>query len=422
MAVFFADDDKWNALVQRDKQSNGGFFYGVLTTGVYCRPVCASRLPNRENVRFFSTSEEAENAGFRPCKRCRPNDKDWQDSQTRAVLNACRMIEDADMPPKLKELADKAGFSAFHFHRLFKKIIGITPKQYAMEIRLKKVRSCLQSRQTVTEAIYNSGFETSSRFYEKSTAVLGMCPSAYKKGAPDIFIQHTVVQSYLGWVLVAWTDKGICSVTLGDTPGELKADLYRRFPKAIFRDPDPDYEEILLKVLAVIETPHSHRFELPLDIQGTAFQRSVWDALQKIAPGSTESYSEIAARIGNPSAVRAVARACAANPLAVVIPCHRVVRSNGELGGYRWGIERKKSLLAREKKIGYQTGTTTTSPKRKKTMNDEKNTAPPTPELRCPECRAILKPRRGRSPDPCDLVCGGCGKQFNGCEIEKEPR
>jgi AraC family transcriptional regulator of adaptative response/methylated-DNA-[protein]-cysteine methyltransferase len=351
MAMFFADDDKWNALVQRDMQANGGFYYGVLTTDVYCRPVCSSRLPNRGNVRFFDTWEEAEKAGFRPCKRCHPNDKYWQDSQTRAVLNACRIIEDAGTPPKLEEIADKAGLSAFHFHRLFKKITGITPKQYAMEIRLKRIRSCLQSRQTVTEAIYNSGFETSSRFYEKSTAALGMSPSAYKNGAPDINIRHAVVKSYLGWVLAAWTEKGICSVTLGDTPEKLKEDLYRRFPKAKFKDPDPNFEDILAKVLAAIEAPNSHSFELPLDIQGTAFQRSVWDVLKKIAPGSTASYAEIATRIGNPSASRAVARACAANPVAVVIPCHRVVRSNGELGGYRWGIERKRRLLARENKM-----------------------------------------------------------------------
>jgi AraC family transcriptional regulator, regulatory protein of adaptative response / methylated-DNA-[protein]-cysteine methyltransferase len=350
MVMFFADDDKWNALVHRDMRSNGVFFYGVLTTGVYCRPICASRLPNRGNVRFFSTSEEAENAGFRPCKRCHPNDKDWQDSQALAVLSACRIMEDADTPPKLEELADKAGLSTFHFHRLFKKIMGITPKQYAMEIRLKRIRSGLQGKQTITETIYNSGFETSSRFYEKSTAVLGMRPSAYKNGAPDITIRHAVVPSCLGWVLAAWTEKGICAVTLGDSPEKLKEDLYRRFPKATYKDPEPDFEEILAAVLTVIEAPHSRRFELPLDIQGTAFQRTVWNALQKIAPGTTESYAEIATRIGNPSAARAVARACAANPVAVVIPCHRVVRSNGEPGGYRWGIERKKCLLARENK------------------------------------------------------------------------
>lgn len=348
MVTFFADDEKWNALVQRDMQSDGAFFYGVLTTGIYCRPICPSRLPNRKNVRFFSTREEAENGGFRPCKRCHPNNKDWQDSQTRVVINACRIIENADTLPKLEEIAEKAGLSSFHFHRIFKRIIGITPKQYAMEIRLKRIRSCLQSRQTITEAIYDSGFETSSRFYEKSTAVLGMSPAAYKNGAPDINIQYTVVQSFIGWVLVAWTEKGVCAVTLGDTPEELKEDLYRRFSKATFMDPDSNFKNIVVKVLSI---PDGRRFELPLDIQGTAFQRSVWDTLQKIAPGSTASYAEIATRIGKPSAARAVACACAANPVAVVIPCHRVVRSDGNLGGYRWGIERKRLLLAKENKL-----------------------------------------------------------------------
>ncbi|MDP2863006.1 MAG: bifunctional DNA-binding transcriptional regulator/O6-methylguanine-DNA methyltransferase Ada [Desulfobacterales bacterium] len=350
MVMFFTDDDKWNALVQRNVQSNGVFFYGVLTTGVYCRPICASRLPNRRNVRYFDTCEEAEKAGFHPCKRCHPNDKDWQDSQTLAVLNACRIIENADNPLNLEDIAARIHLSTFHFQRLFKKILGVTPKKYAMEVRLKRTRACLQSGQTVTEAIYHSGFESASRFYEKSTAILGMSPSAYKNGAPDIQIQHAVVQSYIGWVLVASTEKGVCSVSIGDTPEKLKADLYRRFPKAKFKNPDPNFEDILAKVLAFIEAPHSRSFELPLDILGTAFQRRVWDALQGIAPGSTASYTEIATRIGNPSAARAVAQACAANPIAVVIPCHRVVRSDGKPGGYRWDVERKSNLLARENK------------------------------------------------------------------------
>ncbi len=351
MTVFLSDNDKWNALVQRNIRSDDAFFYGVLTTGVYCRPVCSSRLPNRRNVRFFSTCEEAEKAGFRPCKRCHPNDKERQDPKTLAVLNACRMIEDADNPLNLEEIAEKAGFNAYYFHRIFKRIVGVTPKQYAMEIRLKKTRACLQSGQTVTEAIYNSGFESSSRFYEKSTAVLGMTPSAYKNGAPDIQIQHAVVQSYIGWVLVAMTEKGICSVTLGDSPEKLIEDLYQSFPKAKFKEPDQNFEAVLAKVLTLITAPYSRSFELPLDIRGTAFQRRVWDALQQIAPGSTASYAEIAASIGQPSAARAVAHACAANPVALVIPCHRVIRRNGKLSGYRWGVERKRNLLERESKM-----------------------------------------------------------------------
>jgi len=302
----YSDDDKWKALVQRDITSNGAFFYGVLTTGISCRPVCSSRLPNRKNVHFFSSCEEAEKAGFRPCKRCHPNDKDRQNLQTQAVLNACKIIEDADNPLRLEEIAEKVGFSPYHFHRIFKKIVGVTPKQYAMEIRLKKTRACLQKGQTVTEAIYNSGFESSSRFYEKSTAVLGMNPSVYKKGAPDIWIQHAVVPSYLGWVLVAMTEKGICSVTLGDTPEKLKKDLYWSFPKAKFKEPDQNFEAILADVLALITVPHSRSFELPLDVQGTAFQRRVWDALQEIAPGSTASYTDIATPLASESPLQLV--------------------------------------------------------------------------------------------------------------------
>lgn len=352
MENFLSDNDKWNLLFQRDIRSDirsdYAFFYGVLTTGVYCRPACSSRLPNRKNVRFFSTCEEAEKAGFRPCKRCHPDEKEKRDLRTLAVLNACRIIEDSDNPLNLEKIAEKAGFNPYYFHRIFKRIVGITPKQYAMEIRLKKTRDCLRSGQTVTDAIYNSGFESSSRFYEKSTAVLGMSPSAYKNGAPDIEIQHAVAQSDIGWVLVAMTEKGICSVTLGDSPEKLKEDLYQSFPKAKFKDPDRNFGAVLEKVLALISVSHSRSFELPLDIRGTAFQRRVWDALQEIAPGSTASYAEIAASIGEPSAARAVARACAANPVAVVIPCHRVIRRDGKLSGYRWGIERKRILLERE--------------------------------------------------------------------------
>jgi AraC family transcriptional regulator, regulatory protein of adaptative response / methylated-DNA-[protein]-cysteine methyltransferase len=351
MEKFLTDNDKWQALGQHNRQANGAFFYGVLTTGVYCRPTCSSRLPKRENVRFFMTSDEAERAGFRPCKRCHPNSTDCQDPQILVILRACKMIEEAEPAPKLKEMASQVGLSSFHFHRLFKKIVGVTPKQYAMESRLNRARSHLQQDLTVTEAIYNSGFGASSRFYEKSTAALGMRPSDYRNGAHDIHIHYTVVPSYLGWVVVAATEKGICAITIGDTPQEVEEDLYRRFPRATFKDPDPSFEGITAKVLAFLEAPHSRSVELPLDIQGTAFQQRVWLALQEIPPGSTASYAEIATRIGKPTAARAVARACAANPVAVAIPCHRVVRSDGKYGGYRWGIVRKRNLLERETRM-----------------------------------------------------------------------
>jgi len=350
MKVFLSDDERWEALVRRDPQAGGDFVYGVLTTGVYCRPTCASRLPNRENVRFFETCTEAEKAGFRPCKRCKPDAPDWKQPQTRAVLKACRMIAEADAPLSLKELAHAAGLSLFHFQRLFKKIVGVTPKQYAMQERSNRIREHLREDSTVTDAMYHAGFGSSSRFYEKATATLGMKPSAYKNGALDMRIRFAIVPSVLGLVLVAATPQGICAIDLGDTAEALKEELHRRFPKAEFQAPDPEFAAMVSKVLTFLEDPHRGRLDLPLDVQGTAFQRRVWLALQEIPPGDTVIYADIASRIGKPKAARAVAQACAANPVAVVIPCHRVVRGNGQLGGYRWGVDRKRVLLEQERK------------------------------------------------------------------------
>jgi len=350
MKAFLSDDERWEALVQRDPQAGGEFVYGVLTTGVYCRPKCASRLPNRENVRFFKTSMEAEQADFRPCKRCKPESTDWKQPQTGAVLKACKMIAEADTPPSLSELAHAAGLSLFHFHRLFKKIVGVTPKQYAMEKRASLVREHLQEDATITQTMYQAGFGSSSRFYEKATATLGMKPSTYKNGAQDMRIRFAIVPSWLGLVLVAATAQGICAIDFGNTPEALKEDLRRRFPKAEFQDPDPNFTAMIAQILTFLEGPHRGRLDLPLDVRGTAFQRRVWLALQEIPPGATVSYADIAARIGKSKAARAVAQACAANPIAVAIPCHRVVRGNGDLGGYRWGVERKRVLLERERK------------------------------------------------------------------------
>ena len=350
MEVLLSDDDRWEALTKRDSLACGEFVYGVLTTGVYCRPACSSRLPNRENVRFFKTSMEAEQAGFRPCKRCKPEAPNWKQPQTGAVLKACKMIAEADTPPSLSELAHVAGLSLFHFQRLFKKIVGVTPKQYAMEKRSNRIREHLRKGSTITEAMYDAGFASSSRFYEKATATLGMKPSIYKNGAQDIRIRFAIVPCFLGLVLVAATAQGICAIDFGDTPGALKEDLHRRFPKAEFQAPDPDFTAIVAKVLTFLEDPNRGRLDLPLDVQGTAFQRRVWLALQEIPPGDTVSYADIATRIEKPKAARAVAQACAANPIAVAIPCHRVVRGNGDLGGYRWGVERKRVLLGRERK------------------------------------------------------------------------
>jgi AraC family transcriptional regulator of adaptative response/methylated-DNA-[protein]-cysteine methyltransferase len=349
--TFSSDDGRWQALAERDLQACDEFVYGVLTTGVYCRPTCASRRPNRENVRFFETAREAEQAGFRPCKRCRPEAPEWEQPHTRAVKEACKRIDEAAEPLSLKELASAAGLSAFHFQRLFKKIVGVTPKQYGMAKRANKVRERLTKKTTVTQAMYDAGFGSSSRFYEQASAMLGMKPSIYKNGAEDVLIRFAVVPCFLGLVLVAATERGICCIDFGDTAESLKKNLGRRFPKAIFHDPDAQFTAMIGKALAFLENPDRDRLGLPLDVQGTAFQRRVWLALQKVPPGGTVSYAEIASRIGKPKAARAVARACAANPVAVAIPCHRVVRANGLLGGYRWGVERKRVLLERERKV-----------------------------------------------------------------------
>ena len=295
---------------------------------------------------FFDTWEAAEQAGFRPCKRCTPNLPSAPDG-TAAIVRACTLIETAEKPPTLQQLAAEVGLSSYHFHRLFKKVVGITPKQYAAEKRLERLRATIQQEHTITEAIYNAGFESSSRFYETATSTLGMKPSAYRSGGADEVIRFATARSYLGWVLVAATEQGICRIDFGDAPETLLARLQTSFPQARLLADDPDFGKIVAQVLAFLETPNQG-LALPLDIQGTAFQRRVWMALQHIPAGATTSYADIAARIGSPQAARAVAQACAANNIAVAIPCHRVVRRDGDLGGYRWGLDRKRALLDRE--------------------------------------------------------------------------
>ncbi len=344
---FTSESSRWQAVVQRNPQSDGAFVYGVVTTGIYCRPICPSRMPNRENVRFFDNWQMAEETGFRPCKRCTPQVSNAPNTAVDAVAQACKIIEEAEQEPSLNQLADAVGLSSYHFHRLFKKTVGVTPKQYAMEKRLNRVRSNLQQNSTVTKAVYEAGYESGSRFYERATTSLGMKPSEYQKGGEGISIRYAIVQSYLGWVLVAATERGVCQIDFGDTPEILQKRLKTNFPKAKLQDNDSAFTTIIAQILAFLESP-KQGFKLPLDVQGTAFQRRVWAALQTIQPGSTASYAEIAKLIGNPNAARAVAQACASNNIAVVIPCHRVVRSNGDLGGYRWGIERKRAILERE--------------------------------------------------------------------------
>ena len=345
--AYATNQARWEALVRRDLNANRAFVYGVLTTFIFCRPACPSRLPKYENVRFFDTCKQAEQAGFRPCKRCHPASEAGHDSLSVAIIKACHIIETREEHVPLKNLADEVGLSPFHFQRLFKKNVGVTPKQYAMEIRLKQVRSGLQREATVTEAIYVAGFASSSRFYENAEAVLGMKPSEYRQGAAGINIRFAVEKSPLGWVLIAATAKGICTIELGDDPDILVNQLREQFSKAKIIDKDEPFRTRVKQILAHLENPQ-RRLDLPLDIQGTAFQRLVWTALREIPTGSTASYADIAAKIGRPTAARAVARACASNKIAVAIPCHRVVRRDGRLGGYRWGIERKRAVLERE--------------------------------------------------------------------------
>ena len=317
------------------------------TTGVYCRPGCASRLPRRENVRFFDSGAAAEMAGFRACKRCRPNAASPDEARAAAMLHACHTIEHAEEPPALADLARDAGLSPSRFQRLFKEAVGVTPKQYAMEHRRDRVRGRLAAGAPVTAALYDAGYGSSSRFYQESTAALGMTPTAYRNGGQGTAVGFTTIQSHLGWVLVAATGRGVCAIAFGDDPEALKARLRARFPGAELRADDPDLAGLAARTLAGLQSPRQG-LDLPLDIQGTAFQQRVWQALRQIPAGSTCTYGQVAAAIGQPTAVRAVARACAANEIAVAIPCHRVKRSDGGLGGYRWGVERKQALLDRE--------------------------------------------------------------------------
>ena len=344
---FYSEGSRWQAVLQRDPQAEGAFVYAVSTTGIYCRPTCTSRRPRRENVQFFDDWQLAEAAGYRACKRCAPNAARTPDPALEAVKQACKLIEGADKAPSLSQLAEAVGFSPYHFQRLFKKTLGVTPKQYAKAVRLKRLRSSLQGEASVTKAIYAAGYESSSRFYEGASGALGMKPSDYQNGAEGILIRYAVVPSYLGWVLVAVTGRGICRIDFGDDPEILEMRLAANFPRAEIQADDPVITSIIAQTIAFLEAP-GKGLELPLDIQGTAFQQRVWSALQQIQPGTTASYAEIAAQIGNPKAARAVAQACAANKLAVAIPCHRVVRGDGGLGGYRWGTQRKRALLDRE--------------------------------------------------------------------------
>jgi AraC family transcriptional regulator of adaptative response/methylated-DNA-[protein]-cysteine methyltransferase len=345
---FSRPDDRWTAVARRDRRADGVFYYSVRTTGVYCRPSCASRRARRENVRFHATRQEAEAAGFRPCKRCRPDEQGLAGARAAAVARACRLIETAEEMPSLDALAEMAGMSRFHFHRVFKGTTGLTPRAYGTAHRARRVREELTRSKTVTDAIYDAGFSSSGRFYAASGSVLGMTPTDFRSGGAGTAIRFAVGECSLGSVLVAATARGVCAILLGDDPDRLVHELQDRFPKAHLVGGDKAFERVVARVVGLVERP-ALGLDLPLDVRGTAFQQRVWQALREIPAGATTSYRDLAERLGAPRAVRAVARACASNAIAVAIPCHRVVRTDGRLAGYRWGIERKRALLAREK-------------------------------------------------------------------------
>jgi AraC family transcriptional regulator of adaptative response/methylated-DNA-[protein]-cysteine methyltransferase len=344
---FASAEARWRALCARDASADGAFYYAVRTTGVYCRPSCGARRPNRENVAFYESREAACRAGFRPCKRCRPDAPVPGAEQAATIATACRMIESAESEPSLEALAEAAGMSRFHFHRVFKASTGVTPKAYAVARRGERLRRELSRSGTVTEAAYGAGFNSSGRFYAATAPMLGMRPKAFRAGGKDAVIRFALGQCSLGAILVAATTRGVCAISLGDDPEQLLRELQDRFPQAELIGGDRDFEQLVAKVVGLVERP-AKGADLPLDIRGTAFQQRVWTALARIPAGKTLSYSELAKRVGMPNAVRAVAGACAANKLAVAIPCHRVLRNDGALSGYRWGVARKRVLLDRE--------------------------------------------------------------------------
>ncbi|MCK6189185.1 bifunctional DNA-binding transcriptional regulator/O6-methylguanine-DNA methyltransferase Ada [Pseudomonas sp. EYE_354] len=341
-------DPRWAAIVARDPKADTLFVYGVKTTGVYGRPSSASRLPRPENIEFFDTPAQAEAAGYRPSRRAAGDQTQRAAQHAKWVADACRYIEQADTPPHLGTLAAQAGLSPFHFHRVFKAVTGLTPKAYASAHRSRKLRDGLKGQHTVTDALYDAGFNSNSRFYASANHVLGMKPSDYKAGGTHNQILFAVGECSLGAILVAQSTRGVCAILLGDEPDTLVRDLQDQFPKAELVGADRRFEQLIAQVVGFIEAP-ALGLDLPLDVRGTAFQERVWQALRDIPVGSTASYAQIAEQIGAPTSFRAVAQACGANRLAVAIPCHRVVRSDGDISGYRWGVERKRQLLERER-------------------------------------------------------------------------
>jgi len=342
-----ARDPRWQRVVARDRAADGSFWYSVRTTGVYCRPSCPSRVARPENVALHQTLADARATGARPCLRCRPDDATPQAARTALIAGVCRMIEAAERPPSLAMLSREVGLSPAHFQRVFKAATGVSPKAYAEAHRTARVQAALRERGTVTEALYTAGFASSGRFYDRSGAMLGMTPGRFRAGACAESLHFAIGHCTLGAILVASSAKGVAAILLGEQPEALVRELQDQFPHAELIGADSDYETHVAHIVGFVDAPNIG-LDLPLDIRGTAFQRRVWAALQTIPPGARWSYADVARAIGAPRAVRAVAGACAANVLAVAIPCHRVVRTDGALSGYRWGVERKCALLDRE--------------------------------------------------------------------------
>ncbi|QII38228.1 bifunctional DNA-binding transcriptional regulator/O6-methylguanine-DNA methyltransferase Ada [Rouxiella badensis] len=344
------DTQRWQAVQARDPAADEYFVYAVETTGIYARPSSAARLPKRENVIFFDSSESAEAAGYRPSRHSAGDRSSADSYRVEIVTAACRFIETADPLPNLATLSNNAQMSSAYFHRIFKTVTGLTPKAYIAALMARRLREQLENeQQTVTDAIYGAGFSSNSRFYETSQARLGMSAKDYRRGGLGAMIHFAVGQCSMGAILVAQSQKGICAILMGDDPEKIVRDLQDQFPQANLIGADAEFEQLVAQVVGFVEQPNMG-LNLPLDVQGTAFQERVWLALREVPPGTTVSYTDIAERIGSPKAVRAVAQACAANHIAVAIPCHRVVRRNGDLSGYRWGVERKQQLLHRELK------------------------------------------------------------------------
>jgi AraC family transcriptional regulator of adaptative response/methylated-DNA-[protein]-cysteine methyltransferase len=341
------DETRWQAVTQRDAAADGRFVYAVRTTGVYCKPSCSARAARRENVRFFAAADAARAAGFRACKRCRP-DAGAADPHVAAIRAACEQLAQAEGALPLAQLAQDSGLSPHHFHRVFKRVTGVTPAEYRRTLRLQRAQRALHAAPRITDAIYDAGFNAPSRFYAQAEAQLGMAPRVWRAGGRGETIRYAVRPCSLGQVLVAATERGICSILFADSAAQAEVELRARFAQAVLLPAEADFEQRLAQVVAYVDRPQG-ALDLPLDVRGTAFQHQVWQALREIPVGTTATYTQVAQRIGAPRAVRAVAKACADNPVAVAVPCHRVIRGDGALAGYRWGLARKQALLAREK-------------------------------------------------------------------------